>query len=59
VTFAQTAPAPTVKHVLYFYDGPKMVLAVDGRGRQLLGVVADEDEHGLARWVFARSSRRA
>lgn len=50
---AQASPAPLVKHVLYYFDGPKMVLAVDGRGRQLLGVAADEDEEGIVRWVFA------
>jgi hypothetical protein len=42
-----------VKRVLYEFDGPKMVLAVDGRGRQLLGVAADEDTDGIVRWVFA------
>ena len=50
---AQASPAPVVKHVLYYFDGPKMVLAVDARGRQLLGVAADEDEDGIERWVFA------
>ncbi|MGH7269898.1 MAG: hypothetical protein ACREJ3_05655, partial [Polyangiaceae bacterium] len=45
--------APTVKHVLYYFDGPKMVLALDESGRQLLGVAADEDEEGTTRWVFA------
>jgi len=49
----QTVPMPTVKHVLYYFDGPKMVLAVDERGRQLLGVAADEDDEGTTRWVFA------
>jgi hypothetical protein len=42
-----------VKHVLYYFDGPKMVLALDAHGRQLLGVAADEDEAGIVRWVFA------
>lgn len=45
--------APTVRHVLFYFDGPKMVLALDARGRQLLGVAADEDEDALVRWVFA------
>lgn len=53
---AQAFPAPVVRHVLYYFDGPKMVLAVDGLGRQLLGVAADEDEEGIERWVFAPAS---
>ena len=50
---AQAFPAPVVKSVLYYFDGPKMVLAFDARGRQLLGVAADEDDVGTVRWVFA------
>lgn len=50
---SRALPAPVVRHVLYYFDGPKMVLALDERGRQLLGVAADEDAHGATRWVFA------
>ncbi|MRG97536.1 hypothetical protein [Polyangium spumosum] len=52
-TSTQIRPAPAVRHVLYEFDGPKMVLAVDERGRSLLGVAADEDDEGTTRWIFA------
>lgn len=50
--------APETRHVLYEYDGPKLTLAVDDQGRQVLGVFADElvDEASSARverWLFA------
>jgi len=44
---------PSVRHVLYYFDGPKMVVALDSEGRQVLGVAADEDDDGTTRWVFA------
>jgi hypothetical protein len=47
-------PAPDIRHVLYEYDGPKLVLAVDDRDRQVLGVCVDEiSEERITRWVFA------
>lgn len=52
-TRASAHPAPAIKHVLYDFDGPKMVLAHDVRGRQLLGVAADQDDDGTMRWIFA------
>lgn len=46
--------APRILHVLYEYDGPKLVLAVDDREWQVLGVAVDEAfEEGITRWVFA------
>lgn len=46
--------APRLRCVLYEYDGPKLVLAVDDRDRQVLGVAVDEAfEQGITRWVFA------
>ena len=44
---------PVLTHVLYHFDGPKMVLAVDRGGRQLLGVAADQDANDTMRWVYA------
>jgi hypothetical protein len=41
------------RHVLYAFDGPRMVLALDEQGRQSLGIAADEDDAGTTRWVFA------
>jgi hypothetical protein len=50
-------PLPRIRHVLYEYDGPKLVLAVDEHERQLIGVVVDETpEQGVTRWVFAPAS---
>ncbi|WP_437712198.1 Z1 domain-containing protein [Sorangium sp. So ce448] len=47
-------PSPCIRHVLYEYDGPKLVLAVDEHERQVIGVVVDESfEEGVTRWVFA------
>lgn len=50
--------APVTRHVLYEYDGPKLTLAVDDQGRQVLGVFADEIVHEISsarveRWLFA------
>ena len=45
---------PRIQHVLYEHDGPKLVLALDDRDRQVLGVAVDEDVKARAtRWVFA------
>ena len=52
-TRATKIAPPSINHVLYFFDGPKMVLAIDARERQVLGVAADEDDDGTTRWVFA------
>lgn len=46
--------APTICHVLYEFDGPKMVLARDESQRQVLGIAIDEDlESGYMRWIYA------
>jgi hypothetical protein len=46
--------APRILHILYEYDGPKLVLAVDDREWQVLGVAVDEAfEERITRWVFA------
>ena len=47
-------PPPRIRHVLYEYDGPKLVLAVDEHERQVIGVAVDENlEERVTRWVFA------
>jgi hypothetical protein len=47
-------PPPRIRHVLYEYDGPKLVLAVDEHERQVIGVAVDEIfEECVTRWVFA------
>jgi hypothetical protein len=62
MTFSWTPPAPVlagaqvphIRHVLYEFDGPKMVIAVDETDRQLLGIAADEsDDMEVTRWLFA------
>ena len=45
--------APQVRHTLFYFDGPKMVLAKDESERQVLGVAVDEDDEASIRWVFA------
>ncbi len=50
---SSTESAPRIRHVLYEYDGPKMVLAMDGQGRQVLGIAVDENDDGTIRWFFA------
>lgn len=45
--------APTTRHILYDFDGPKMVLGTDEGGRQVLGIAIDEDEGGIIRWSYA------
>lgn len=52
-TRVRMGPAPSICHVLYAFDGPRMVLARDEQGRQILGIAADEDDAGTTRWVFA------
>jgi hypothetical protein len=48
------AQAPRVLHVLYEFDGPKMVIAVDETERQVIGIAADEsDDAEVTRWLFA------
>ncbi|HEY4122109.1 MAG TPA: hypothetical protein VGM56_29785, partial [Byssovorax sp.] len=53
---ARRGLAPVVQAVLYEFDGPRMVLAVDEAERQWLGVAADEDADGNVRWVYAPAS---
>lgn len=51
---------PHICHVLYEYDGPKMVIAIDEAERQVLGVAVDEQEEGsLTRWLFAQLTPEA
>lgn len=46
--------APTIRHILYEFDGPKLVIALDDSERQVLGIAIDEDsESGLVRWLYA------
>ena len=46
-------PAPTIQDILYYFDGPKMVIALDERSRQLLGIAVDEDDNETTlRWLF-------
>lgn len=56
-TESQARAAPKVTHVLYSYDGPKIVLAIDTYECQSLGVaVDDDDEEQTTRWMFVSVS---